>query len=93
MLRPTADGIEIDVRVVPRAKKTGLGPAREGAIVVRVAAPPVDNAANQALITFFSDLLDVPRRAVRIVSGARGREKRVAIDGVTIETARVKLVG
>jgi uncharacterized protein len=93
VLKSTAAGIEIDVRVVPRSKKTALGPTREGAVVVRVTAPPVDNAANDALIEFLSDLLDVPRRAVHIVSGERGREKRVAIDGVSAERARVKLAG
>jgi uncharacterized protein (TIGR00251 family) len=60
---------------------------------VRVMAPPVDNAANDALVDFFSELFGVPVRAVRIVSGARGRRKRVAIDGVSAEKARVILVG
>lgn len=91
MVKSTPSGVEIDVRVVPRASKTALGPPRDDAIVVRVMAPPVDNAANEALIEFLSRLLDVPRRAVRIVSGERGRRKRVAIDGLTAETARVKL--
>ena len=49
--------------------------------VVRVAAPPVDGAANDALIAFLADALHVPRRAVRIVSGERSRQKRVAIAG------------
>jgi len=56
--------------------------------VVRVAAPPVEGAANDALIAFFADALDVPRRAVQIVSGDRGRLKRVAIAGVTAEQIR-----
>jgi uncharacterized protein len=60
---------------------------------VRVMAPPVDNAANDTLVDFFSELFGVPVRAVRIVSGARGRRKRVAIDGVSAEKARVILVG
>jgi uncharacterized protein len=81
------------VRAVPRARTTALGPVRDDAIVVRIVAPPVDNAANQALIEFFSRLFEVPRRAVRIVAGERARRKRVAIDGVSMETARVKLLG
>ena len=82
MLKSTPTGIEIDVRAVPRARTTALGPVRDDAIVVRVVAPPVDNAANQALIEFFSSLFEVPRRAVRIVAGERARRKRIAIDGV-----------
>jgi hypothetical protein len=93
VVKATASGIEIDVRVIPRASKTTLGPTRDDALVVRVAAPPVDNAANEALVDFFSELFGVPARAVRIVAGARGRRKRVAIDGISIEKARVILVG
>ena len=75
----------IDVRVIPRARKTECAGFRDDVLVVRVAAPPVEGAANAALIAFFSAALHVPRRAVRILSGDRGRHKRVAIDGVTRE--------
>ena len=54
-------------------------------MVVRLAAPPVEGAANDALIEFLADRLHVARRAVRIVSGERGRQKRVAVSGVTAE--------
>ena len=56
---------------------------RAGAILVRVAAPPVEGAANVALIEFFSTLLGIPKRSVRIVAGERSRSKRIAIAGVT----------
>ena len=55
---------------------------RDGALLVRLAAPPVEGAANDALIEFLAKRLGAPRRAVRIVSGERGRQKRVAIAGV-----------
>jgi len=79
---------EIIVRVIPRAKKTEISGERGGALVVRVAAPPVEGASNDALIEFFSSRLRVPRRAIRIVSGERGRLKRLAIEGVTAEEVR-----
>lgn len=82
-IREFAWGIEADVRVIPRARKTGLGGIRGGAILVRLAAPPVEDAANEALVEFFATLLRVPRRSVRIIAGDRSRLKRVAIDGVT----------
>ena len=88
MISTTADGVQLDVRVIPRAKKTEIGGERDGALVVRVAAPPVEGAANEALIDFFAKALGVPRRAVQIVSGERGRRKRVAIAGVTIADIR-----
>ena len=75
--------ITLDVRVIPRARKTECAGFRDDVLVIRVAAPPVEGAANDALIAFFAAALHVPRRAVRILSGARGRQKRVAIEGVT----------
>ena len=51
-------------------------------LVVRLAAPPVEGAANEALIEFLAAAFHVPRRAVQILSGDRDRRKRVAIDGV-----------
>jgi uncharacterized protein (TIGR00251 family) len=77
--------ITLDIRVIPRARKTECAGFRDDVLVVRVAAPPVEGAANDALIEFFATALHVPRRAVRILSGARGRQKRVAIEGVTRE--------
>jgi uncharacterized protein (TIGR00251 family) len=77
--------ITLNVRVIPRARKTECAGFRDDVLVVRVAAPPVEGAANEALIAFFSSAFQVPRRAVQILSGDRGRRKRVAIDGVTPE--------
>ena len=81
----------IDVRVIPRARKTEYGGQRDGAFVIRLAAPPVDGAANDALVDFLSSTLNVPRRAIRIVSGERGRRKRIEIDGVTADHVRAQL--
>ena len=78
----------IDVRVIPRSSKPGLAGTREGAVLVRVNAPPVDGAANEALIEVLADALRVPRRAVTIVSGQRSRLKRVRVEGVTEDLVR-----
>ena len=58
---------------------------------MRVAGPPVEGAANDALIAYFADTFHIPKRAIRIVSGDRGRRKRVAIAGVTAEQVRLTL--
>jgi uncharacterized protein (TIGR00251 family) len=83
--------VVVDVRVIPRAKKTELGGERDGAIVVRLAAPPVDGAANDALVAFLAQTLDLPRRNIRILSGERGRRKRVAIAGATADRIKARL--
>lgn len=83
MIKETADGVELSVRVIPRAKKTACSGVRGDLLVVRLAAAPVEGAANDALIDFFAEALGLPRRAVRILSGERSREKRVAIAGAT----------
>jgi uncharacterized protein (TIGR00251 family) len=85
-----ADGTTLQVRVVPRARRTGLGGwsvagGLDDALVVRLAAVPVDGAANQALIEFLARLLGVPRRSVTIVSGDRSRNKRVRVEGLSRE--------
>jgi len=74
--------------VIARARKTELGGVRDKARVVRLAAPPLEGAANEALVDYFAALLRLPRRAVRIVSGERGRRKRIALAGVTAEELR-----
>ena len=79
----TATGVVLSVRVIPRARKTEIAGTRGDALVVRLAAPPVEGAANEALVALLADRLHVPRRAIRIVSGDRSRAKRVAVEGVT----------
>ena len=78
----------LDIRVIPRAGRTALAGTRDGSVLIRLAAAPVDGAANSELVAFLSSLLDVPKRNITIVSGEKSRQKRVRIDGVTVETVR-----
>jgi uncharacterized protein (TIGR00251 family) len=84
-------GVVIDVRVMPRAAKPGIAGTRDGALLVRLNAPPVEGAANKELIDVMARALGVPRRAVTIVSGERGRNKRVAVAGIDEATARSRV--
>lgn len=86
MIRETETGVEIDVRVIPRARKSEIVGVRGDALLVRLAAPPVDNAANVALVELLGDALDRPSRSIRIIRGERARQKRVAIAGMTSAT-------
>ena len=83
MIRETPDGVIVTVRVIPRAAKPGLAGTRDGAVLVRLASPPVDGAANAELIEVIARAFDVPRRAVDIVAGERSRTKSVRIAGRT----------
>jgi uncharacterized protein YggU (UPF0235/DUF167 family) len=65
---------------------------RGGAILVRLAAPPVEGAANEALIALIAESLGIARRAVRIVSGDRSRRKRLAVAGVSPALVRERLL-
>ena len=73
----------LDIHVIPRARRTEVAGERDGALLVRLAAPPVEGAANDALIEFLAAALRLPRRDIRIVSGEHSRRKRVAISGMT----------
>ena len=82
-----ADCVRLTVRVVPRAKRSavaGVVEIGEGrhALAIRLAAPPVEGAANRALVAFLAEQLDVASSSVRIVAGERSRVKIVAIAGV-----------
>jgi hypothetical protein len=81
------------VRVQPRASRTEVAGPYGDALRIRLAAPPVDGAANEALVRFLADRLGVPRASVRLEGGATGRSKVVAIDGVDPATAARRLVG
>jgi uncharacterized protein (TIGR00251 family) len=83
----------IVVHVVPRARRTEAAGTYGDAIRVRLAAPPVDGAANAELERFVARQTGVARGAVRITAGARGRRKTVEIAGVTAERARRALLG
>ncbi|MDR1988713.1 MAG: DUF167 domain-containing protein [Acidobacteriaceae bacterium] len=87
MIRETATGIELLVRVIPRAKRTEASGERDGHLLIRLSAPPVDGAANEALIEFLSRQLGCPKRAIRLTSGDTNRTKRLTIDGVSASTA------
>ncbi|MGH8170424.1 MAG: DUF167 domain-containing protein [Steroidobacteraceae bacterium] len=77
--------VRFEVRVQPRASRTELAGMHGGALKVRIAAPPVDDAANRALIEFLAECLGIAKRAVRIVTGETSRAKVLEADGVTPE--------
>lgn len=75
--------VRITVYVQPRASKTEVVGMHGDALKIRLTAPPVDNAANEALIDFIAAKLGIPKSSVRVAAGATGRRKIVEITGVT----------
>lgn len=73
----------IELRVTPRASRNALEGFRNGVLIVRVTAPPVDSAANDAVIELLSKALGVPKRQITISRGATGRNKVVDVDGLS----------
>jgi uncharacterized protein len=90
--KPRAETAVLDIRVIPRAPRTRVDGTRGRAILIRLAAPPVDGAANDALVAFLSDALALPRRNIRIISGETSRDKRVAIQGLEHAAAVAQLL-
>jgi uncharacterized protein (TIGR00251 family) len=91
MLRETPSGVELTVRVIPRARKTGIAGTRGDALLVRLAAPAVEGAANKALVEFLATLLKLPRRSIQLVAGDHARQKRLLISNLSVEAVRSRL--
>jgi uncharacterized protein (TIGR00251 family) len=91
VIEPSENGIVLAVRVIPRAGRSGLAGIRDGALLVRLAAAPVEGAANDELVETLARALDVPKRSVTIVTGARSRSKRVHVAGIGVDAARSRL--
>jgi uncharacterized protein len=78
----------VSVHVQPRASRSEIVGLHGTALKVRLHAPPVDGAANDALVALLAERLGLPQRAVRIVGGAAARSKTVEIDGTTEAAVR-----
>lgn len=83
--------VDLEIRVIPRAGRSGFAGLRDGALLVRLAAAPVDGAANAELIALLSKTLDIPKRDITIVSGEHSRSKRVRIAGLDREQILARL--
>ncbi len=86
--REAAGGVRIDLLVTPRAARSEVAGVAADRLRVRVAAPPVEGAANDELVRFLAKALGVPRAAVAVVAGAAGRRKTALVRGVGGEAVR-----
>jgi uncharacterized protein (TIGR00251 family) len=85
-LKVQNDGVVLlHVKVQPRASKNEVGEVLGDELKIKITAPPVDSAANEALMKFLAEVLDCSRNSVQLVRGATARHKVIAIHGVTVE--------
>ena len=78
-------GVTFPVRVQPRAARSGIAGEVDGALRIRLAAPPVAGKANEELVNLLAKLLDIPRRQIEIISGQKSKNKLVRVSGVSGE--------
>jgi len=95
MLRAAPSGVSLAVRAQPGAKKTAItGIYGEGAtaeLKIAVQAPPLEGRANQALIAFLAQTFDLPKSAVKVISGEQSRSKVFLLGGITMARAKTVL--
>jgi uncharacterized protein (TIGR00251 family) len=82
VLQARDNGLAFPVRVVPRASRDELAGAAEGVLKVRLTAPPVEGAANQALLRLLAKALDLPKNRLRLLAGEKSRNKTVWVEGL-----------
>lgn len=93
MVKITAqdNSITFAVRVQPRASQSGITGEFAGALKLRLAAPPVDGAANEELVRWLAKFFDVARAQVTLISGTTSKQKIIRVSGVQSDAARKKL--
>ncbi len=86
-------GSALAVRVTPRASRNEIAEVLDdGTIKVRLAAPPTDNEANDALLEYLSEILGVPKTQLDIVAGSVGRDKLISVVDMDVETAQQRIL-
>jgi uncharacterized protein (TIGR00251 family) len=91
-IRETTEGLLVRLHVVPRAKRCEISGAHNGALKVKVTAPPVDDAANRTIIDLFSSLLHIPKSRLTILAGQKSKDKVLRIKDLSLNDFRAKMV-
>lgn len=90
-LRPQSDGVLLALKLQPRASANQIGEPLGDELRIKVTAPPVDAAANEALLRLLAETLDCPRNQIQLLRGSTSRHKTVKVFGMTAETIALKL--
>jgi uncharacterized protein len=91
-LQPASDGLLLRVKVQPRAPRSEVVGVLGDELKIKIAAPPVDSAANEALVEFLAERLDCPRRVITLLRGHRSPHKVLALHGLSLAEAAWRLL-
>jgi uncharacterized protein (TIGR00251 family) len=86
-----ASGVCLEVQVQPRSSRNQVVGEQDGCLKVKLTAPPVEGEANQALINFLAQLLQVPKKNIKLLKGETSRHKLIEVSGVTEQEIITKL--
>lgn len=92
MIRPSPDGCTLSVRVHPGAKHTAITGTHNATLKISLTTPPSDGRANQALIAFLAERLNIPRLSIELISGQTSRTKTLRLTGITAPEAEARLL-
>lgn len=81
----------ISLHVLPNAPKSQIVGEHNGSLKIKIKAPPVDGKANDAIVAFFSDFLDLAKSKIEILKGDKSKEKALIIYGVPLEQIQAKV--
>ena len=90
-IQPHGDGVHLSIKLQPRASNNEIGEPIGNELKIKVTAPPVDSAANEALVRLLTGVLDCPRSAVQLVRGQTSRHKVVFVQGLSLAQAEARL--
>ena len=90
-LRETRDGLTVRLRVQPRARRCEISGVYNGALKIKVPAPPLDDAANNAVIEYLASIVGVSKSRISILSGAKSRNKVIRIENMSLKDFYKKL--
>ncbi|MBI5197975.1 MAG: YggU family protein [Nitrospirae bacterium] len=90
-LKAAEDGVIIPVRVQPRTSRSEIGDIQNGMLKIRLTAPPVEGEANAQCIQIIAKWLGVPKGRISILQGEKSREKKIKIEGITVDKVLAKL--
>ena len=90
-IKESGNALSFAVKAVPRASRNALAEIREGVLVARLCAPPVEGKANAALIAFMAEVLQVRKNQVSIKMGEKSRHKFITVSGLSTEQVRQRI--
>lgn len=91
MLKQLPEGVQISLHVLPKAHKSEIIGEHNGALKIKIKAPPVDGKANEAIVEFFSKLLKLSKNSIEILKGDKSKTKKILIHGLNVEDVQNRL--